>query len=327
MNKKIGFSIICFLMLFGTAQFSLNLKRVSAIQASEEKILVLYDANSGTIPDPKTMSFFDFPPGNIAQTFDNGSTTLDTTTSSNSTYAGWISNATNTLGFPSLDRAAGFHLDFALQMDNESHTSNNRAGFSIIILSEDARGIELAFWQNEIWAQNDDPTGGLFTHGEGAAFPTTSGAINYQLSIINDTYTLTANDAPILNGPLRDYSKFEGFPDPYQSPNFIFLGDDTTSAQARVRLRYVSVTGTEPATPVSSPSASNSPTPPSSSATSPPRSPTPPVNITPTLLISTAPTNVFEPCLSGGLLLVVMAIGLQSFVLSARDGQKTLKNI
>ena len=260
MNKKIIFPTICFLLIFGTALFSLNLKHASATQAGVEKTLILYDAASGTIPVAQMMSFFDFPPGDIIQTYENGSTTLDTNKSGNSTYAGWTSTA-NTPGFPSLDRAPGFQLDFTVQVENESHTKNNRAGFSTIILSEDAKGIELAFWENEIWAQNDDATGELFTHGESATFSTTTGAINYQLIITNDSYTLNANDTPILSGPLRDYSKFEGFPDPYQSPNFLFLGDDTTSAQARIRLSYVSVTGTELATLATTPSPSNSPTP------------------------------------------------------------------
>lgn len=267
MNKKITFFAICFLLIFGTALFSLNLKSVSATQAVGQRTLILYDAASGAIPAGQMMSFLDFPPGNIIQTYENGSTTLDTTKSGNDTYAGWTSTAANTPGFPTLDRATGFELGFTMQVESESHTNNNRSGFSIIILSADAKGIELAFWENEIWAQNDDATGGLFMHGERASFPTTIGATNYQLLIIGDTYTLTANGTPILNGPLRDYSKFEGFPDPYQSPNFLFLGDDTTSAQARIQLSYVSVTGTEPATPATTPSPlitplpSNSPTP------------------------------------------------------------------
>ena len=248
-------------MLFGTALFSLNLKRVSATQAGGQRTLILYDATSGTIPAAQMMSFFDFPPGNILQTYENGSTTLDTTKSGNDTYAGWTSNVASTPGFPSLESAAGFQLDFTMQVESESHTSNHRAGFSIILLSENARGIELAFWENEIWAQNDDATGGLFTHGESVSFPTTSGATNYQLIIISNAYTLTANGTPILNGPVRDYSKFEGFPDPYQSLNFLFLGDDTTSAQARIRLSYLSVTGTELAAPTTDALPSNTPLP------------------------------------------------------------------
>lgn len=261
MTKKIGTSAICFLLLYGLTLFSLNLKHVGATQAGGQRTLILYDAASGAIPSAQMMSFFDFPPGDIIQTYENGSTTLDTTKSGNDTYAGWTSNAASTPGFPSLSRAAGFQLDFILQVESESHTSNNRAGFSIIILSADARGIELAFWENAIWTQNDDATGGLFTHGESASFPTTSGAINYQMIIIGETYTLTANGTPILNGPLRDYSNFEGFPDPYQSPNFLFLGDDTTSAQARIRLSHLSVTGTERAAPTMDATPSNTPTP------------------------------------------------------------------
>ena len=261
MNKKILFSTICFLLIFGSALFSLNLKDVSATQTNGKKTFILYDVSSGAIPAAQIMSFFDFPPGDIIQTYENGSTTLDTTKSGNSTYAGWTSNAASTPGFPSLDRATGFQLDFTMQVENESHTNNNRAGFSIIILSTDAKGIELAFWENEIWAQNDDATGGLFTHGESASFPTTTGTIHYQLIVTNDTYTLNANGAPTLSGPLRDYSKFEGFPDPYQSPNFLFLGDDTTSAQARIRLSFVSITGTERAFLPTTPSPTNSSTP------------------------------------------------------------------
>ena len=123
MNKKIAFSTLCLILVFGTALFSLNPKHASATQANGEKTLILYDAISGAIPDAKMMSFFDFPPGDIVQTYENGSTILDTTKSGNSTYAGWISNATNTLGFPSLNRAAGFQLDFTLQVESESHTS------------------------------------------------------------------------------------------------------------------------------------------------------------------------------------------------------------
>lgn len=257
MNKKFGLPALCFFLIFGSALCSLNLKRASATSAVGGKTLVLYDANAGAIPAAPLMNFTDFPPGAAPPTYANGVTVVDTTTSGNSTYAGWISNVTTTPGFPILDRTTGFQVDFILRVESESHANNNRAGSSIILLSDDRRGIELAFWENEIWAQNDDETGGLFKHGEGTTFATTAGLINYQMIVVNDTYTLTANTEPILTGPLRDYSKFEGFPDPYETPNFLFLGDDTTSAQARIRLRFVSVTGTERPTPTTR-SSSNS---------------------------------------------------------------------
>lgn len=260
MNKGMVFPALCFFVIFGSALCSpLPLEGASATSPIGGKTLVLYDAAAGTIPIKPLMNFTDFPPGMALPAYANGMTVLDTTTSGNDTYAGWISNVTTTPGFPTLDRTAGFQLDFALQVDGESHANENRAGVSIIVLSADARGIELAFWENEIWAQNDDTTGGLFRHGEGTIFETTAGLINYQVIVVKDTYTLMASLQPILTGPLRDYSKFDGFPDPYETPNFLFLGDDTTSAEARVRLGFVSVTGTERPNPTTSSSSHSAP--------------------------------------------------------------------
>ncbi|MEP7134154.1 MAG: hypothetical protein ABI904_04395 [Chloroflexota bacterium] len=113
---------------------------------------------------------------------------------------------------------------------------------------------------------------------------------------MGDTYTLTANAIPLLTGPLRDYSAFTGFPDPYEAPNFLFLGDNTTSAQARVRLRFVSVTGTEPVVPTSS-GATSLPT-----ASSTPQ-PQPSATLNPSL---PQPNPVFKLCPSGWLVGVVV---------------------
>jgi hypothetical protein len=269
MNKKNLFPAVSLILIFGSALYSLRPEGVSGASSANATTLILYDAASGTIPSPPLMNFNDFPPGVALPTFSDGTTVMDTTISGRDTYAGWIATGATTPGFPILDRTAGFQVNFVIQVENESHTNNNRAGFNVIILSEDAKGIELAFWQNEIWAQNDDTTGGLFKHGEGIAFATTTGLKDYQLMIANDTYTLAANTETILTGPLRDYKNFDGFPDPYQTPNFLFFGDNTTSAESRVRLGLVSVTGTEPliatATSVSTSTSSPAPLPTDSS--------------------------------------------------------------
>ena len=228
---------------------------------------------------------------------------MDTTVSSKDTYAGWVASGAITPGFPILDRTAGFQVNFSIQVENESHSNNHRAGFSMIILSEDARGVELAFWQNEIWVQSDENTGGLFRHGEGVAFATSNGLIDYQVTVLDDSYTLTANMEPILTGPLRDYSNFEGFPDPYQTPNFLFLGDDTTSAEARIRLSLLSATGTQPIVPTATITSTSisSPTP------IPTDSPTPAPSATP-LPAPTPTSKGFEFCSSSGFLIMVIAI-------------------
>ena len=300
MNKKIIFPALGLFLILGSTLSLFDFRNASAASYASSKTLVLYDSASGAIPSAPLLGFTDFPPGTALPAYTEGATILDTTPAGRDTYAGWVSNGASTPSFPVLDRTAGFQVDFAVQVEAESHTNNNRAGFSIIILSADSRGIELAFWQNEIWVQSDETTGGLFRHGEGVAFTTTTDLIDYQVMILGDTYTLTANTAPILTGPVRDYSAFDGFPNPYGTPNFLFLGDDTTSAQARVRLGFLSITGTELATPtaINTTTSTSTPLPAASSTPLPSATPVP----------SPVPARkAFELCPSGWLLAVVIA--------------------
>lgn len=241
MNKTILMPSLFFLIL-GSTFYSSFRGQVPATT------LVLYDAFSGEVPDKSLMGFTDFPPGTASVSYLDNATVFDTTLSGADAFAGWVASQATTSGFPVLDRISGISVRFLMQVEKETHSNSNRAGFSVILLDQEAMGIELSFWENEIWAQHDERSGDLFHHGEGAAFSTTS-LTEYQLMIIGDTYTLTANNVTILTGPVRDYSSFEGFPDPYQTPNFLFLGDDTTSAQAHVRLQYLSITGVEPVIP------------------------------------------------------------------------------
>ena len=280
------------------APYAFYPKGASAALSQNPSTLILYDAASGIIPSTASMGFLALPQDAALLTFDNDATVLDTTTAGNSTYAGWVTTGAGLPGFPILDRAAGFQVNLTLQVENESHSGSNRAGFSIIVLSQDARGIELAFWEDQIWAQADDVTGGLFSHGEGTGFDTTSSLVEYLLTITGDTYTLTANHEPILSGPVRDYSAFDGFPDPYETPSFLFLGDDTTSAQARIRLGFLSVTGPEPVVPTaeSTSPTTTTPLPTASSTPLPSATPSP----------SPAPSGTpFRPCPSGWILLAM----------------------
>ena len=144
---------------------------------------------------------------------------------------------------PSLNRADGFQLTFDLRVISENHGSNNdRAGFSLILLSEDLYGLEIAFWENEIWVQEGNSN--LFVHAEGVPYVTTLALTTYDLTFIDDTYLLAANGVPLLSGNLRQYTDWIapfGLPDPYEQANQLFLGDDTTSAGAEVWLGDVSI--------------------------------------------------------------------------------------
>lgn len=298
MHRRILFPSL-FLLILGSAFYSYDLRDAQAASFAGGKTLVLYDAASGEIPDQSVMAFTAFPTGAASLTYAEDATVLDTTISGPDTYAGWVATQSTTPGFPILDRTKGVQLNFTLWIERETHTNNNRAGFSVLVLDQDAQGLELSFWENEIWVQSDDQTGGLFKHGEGVAFPTTIGLTNYQVTMDEATYALTANSELLLTGPLRDYSKFDGFPDPYETPNFLFLGDDTTSAASRVRLSMLSITGTESsiATATSTRTSISSP--------SPTASPAPLPSVTP-IPTPTPTKKVFEPCPSSGFLALLV---------------------
>ena len=281
MKKWIFFPSL-FSLILGSGFYSNHLHDSQAVLV-DAKTLVLYDATSRDIPNKSLMIFTDFPPGSASLGYTEDVTVLDTTASGSDTFAGWVSSQATIQGFPILDRTAGVQVTFTLQIESETHANNNRAGFSMIVLDQDAKGIELSFWENAIWAQGDENTGGLFRHGEGTTFVTTS-MVDYQLTIAGDIYTLTANSEPILTGPVRNYRSFNGFPDPYETPNFLFMGDDTTSSQARIRLRFVSITGIEPAIPTASYTGTSpsTPIPTASPVPSPSTTPIPSPTPTPT---------------------------------------------
>lgn len=217
------------------------------------KPTVMYDGSLGTLPSSQNFLYVTNPLfGALAQqTLVPGGVRLDTTPVTGE-YAGYFG-----LTPPTLNRNSGYTLRFTLKINSETHAGSDkngdgkddRAGFSVIAMSSDVRGIELGFWGKEIWAQHDgaaEPppnSNTLFTHAEGAAFNTTAAPVNYELTVLGEAYTLTANGAQILHGRLRDYSAaVVPFPvNPYTTPNLIFLGDDTPSASADIELSGVSV--------------------------------------------------------------------------------------
>lgn len=223
--------------------------RVGMAQGGVETA-VLYDGALGTPPGEQSFTYFAFPAG-PTQTISDGGVILDTTQPT-SDSAGYTNRIEET---PTLDRGTGYTVTIRARLLTETHTSPDRAGFSLIVLSDNqggtapVRGIELGFWQDEVWAQDDDQEGGtLFTHAEGAALTTTAEVIQYDLRVLTETYTLLAGGEVVLNGRLRNYENFTGPLDPYETPNFIFLGDNTSSAAARVQINYVAVS--YPAPPV-----------------------------------------------------------------------------
>lgn len=233
-SKKLRLSLV-FLCLLGlnllpvTESYARSYGFAAAKQVPMAAITkVFYDGALNTgLPATQNFSYISNL-GTSVQSFANGVTTLDTT-SNISDHAGYFGS-----GVPILDPTTGFSIRFTVQLISETHNSTDRAGFSIIVLDNNVKGIELGFWTNQIWAQNDPSTGGIFTHGEGKVFNTTSRLTPYDLTFLGNNYYLSSNGVALLSGTIRDYSS-NLF---YQTPNYLFLGDDTTSAQAVINFSY-----------------------------------------------------------------------------------------
>ncbi len=195
---------------------------------------VLYDGRLENAPDLQGFSFLAFGP-TASQFYASGVTVLDTTGDIGE-QAGYFSREEL-----KLDRQLGYNLQLTIQVGEEEHLGPHRAGYSVIILSDDLLGLELAFWENEIWVQEGGPGADLFTHGEGVLFDTTADLVSYELALLNESYTLSVDGTTLLSGPLRDYTAFDGFPDVYESPGLLFLGDNTRRGAAKTAVSYVAV--------------------------------------------------------------------------------------
>jgi hypothetical protein len=153
-------------------------------------------------------------------------------------------------GTPMLNRQLGYTISFTLEMISETHDEDrpNRAGFSIIAVSSDVAdnvlsSVEIGFQDGRIYALNDDFSAAAV---ENTQFdPVGTGFIDYELSVIGSSFELTADGNSVLSGNLHDhFGEFDpplDLPSPYELPNLIFLGDDTTSATAEFNLQRVAV--------------------------------------------------------------------------------------
>lgn len=220
---------------------------ITALQVQADITTTLYNGSLGTTPEAQGWSyaaasegFIPFPP-TVSAIPISGATVLDSMAvpGDRAGYSNYTPFSTKLWG-PELDRATGFSLRFEIMLPLENHLSADRAGFSVILLGSDAKGIELGFWDNEIWAQNDAP--GLFTHGEGTPFNTAASRQWFNLAIMNDSYSLSvgadpATATPLLVGAVRDYSAFGSAP--YTLNDYLFLGDNTTSAGAAVEIANI----------------------------------------------------------------------------------------
>jgi hypothetical protein len=235
-----------------SARFAAALIALTALTSGGASAAVLYDGSLGTTPNQQGWIYLcDFGCG-ATQTAQGGVTLLDSM-AVRGDHAGYFASYPDPPfsyrhpALPVLDRNAGYTIRLDLQVEAEDHgTRVDRAGFSLIAIGEDLKGVEIGFWSGEVWTQTDQP---VFTHGEGVSFDTTQRIVRYDVCVLGDEYRLLADGNVILTGPLRDYYAADmcsccsaPLPCPYRWPSHIFLGDDTTSARARIQLARVEAT-------------------------------------------------------------------------------------
>ena len=217
-------------------------------------LVELYDVTAGTLPG--NQGWLAVVPAPATEQHNGSWLNLDTT-AERSSQAGYFSEspfngASQHPDMPVLDRLTGFHIDFQLQVLSEGHNQrddngdglDDRAGFSLIAISEDLLGLEVGFFEDRVWvyAAAGEGTNSLFTQAEGVAWDTTQ-MHDYRLTLLGGNYLLSANGSSLLTGSLRNYNPSGVNPlfNPYDNPSFLFLGDDTTSADSNVLLGSISV--------------------------------------------------------------------------------------
>ncbi len=212
----------------------------SALAAQHAGAVTLYDPGLATLP--AAQAWQTLTAGAAAtQGLAGGTYTLDTTGTG---VALWGNSRLSPL---LLDTDAGFVLTFSLQLRSESHSSTNRAGYSVVLVGNDpSLALELAFWSDHVWAQTYDAAqADRFVHGQDAAWDTTSALRSYTVAVQHQQFSLSSEGTVLLRGALVDYSA-AGLP--YNVPNFVFFGDNSSRGSAVSALGLVAITAVpEPA--------------------------------------------------------------------------------
>jgi hypothetical protein len=226
--------------------------------------IVLYDgATFGGTPNnaPSSyLSFNSFDPLGVAapgtQTAGGGKTTLNTS-SPESLYGGYsnynLSNTLKNAAFPVLDSNAGYTLSFTIKINSQTNTGTNgqnRAGFSITALDNNQKGIEIGFRNTDVFAQNSN-----FNAIDSTEQKTSFGSVlanfsTYDLKVLGNNYTLSNGGNDLFSGLLRSYTiSSNPLTAVYGNPNFLFFGDNTTSAGASVDIQNITLTTNSTAVP------------------------------------------------------------------------------
>jgi hypothetical protein len=236
-----------------------------SIDRATAATIVLYDgASFGGTPNNAPGSYLTFNSFDLSnplgtpgtQTASGGKTTLNTT-SPESLYGGYSNyNLSKTLAnsaFPVLDSNAGYTLSFTIKINSQTNTGDNgptRAGFSVTTLDGNKQGIEIGFRNTDIFAQNSS-FNAIDTAEQKTSFSSTLANLStYDLKVLGNSYTLSNGGNDLFSGLLRSYTTSSNpLTAVYGYSNFLFFGDNTTSAGASVDIQKITLTTNSTAVP------------------------------------------------------------------------------
>lgn len=237
------------------ATLTVCLTFLAGIRCVEAATVTLYDgsglpaAQGWLVPGAINSGGANVPP---SETVVLGGVQVDTA-ANEAEYSGYSNYNPSTSSFvnpsfPTLDRTVGYSFSFNVALNSTTNSSDNRATFSVTVISSDGLGIELGFESGLVFGQSAD-----FIRLENATFNTAALA-NYTLTVLGNSYTLSSG-SQTLTGPLRNYNFNPATSNPplsfnpYQIGNFLAFADNTGQESGTFTLGATAVTTNAAAVP------------------------------------------------------------------------------
>ncbi len=156
-------------------------------------------------------------------------------------------------GFPDLNPHLGYTLSFTAKMASQTNNTPIDAGFDVILMSDQSgMGIDLGF-RNPNTLNNTPDIFALDSNLTSVAQSNSNvgnilgNLTTYNLNVIGTKYTLSAGNANLLSGYLKNYSHAAGpASNIYRTANFFYIVDDSIAAGGVTDITNITLTTNVP---------------------------------------------------------------------------------
>lgn len=129
----------------------------------------------------------------------------------------------------------GVDLVVVFDLAKESHTSENRAGFTIALTTAEGKSVVVNVWESKVWLVGHEP----MTKRADAADLKGSGRHEIKLEKAAGEAAVSVDGQLVGRVPLRDFSTIAGVPSGYLEKGSLFIGDASTAAGCQATLQSV----------------------------------------------------------------------------------------